>query len=174
MCADVQPLCIVVLWVRAICSNSLPLLPRPRFELGHSLRVPQVSAKRTRPPRPTVVNIGPSTPSLSSPFGASHRCCKFVASAALLCPDFLPWVIESCCHGTSNTLCFSCAEPLLLPTRAPESQLGRLPYDLAVATYLSGHRFFRQTGAEPHTPCIERERVQTDSCHASSLLDPCS
>ena len=27
VCADVQPLCVVVLWVRAVCSDCLPLLP---------------------------------------------------------------------------------------------------------------------------------------------------
>ena len=80
-----------------------PCFPRPRFELGHTSRVPQVSAKRARPPRPNVVNIGPSTPSLSSP--------KFVASAALLCPDFL--------SGRSSPVTMTASQNLFsLPARA--------------------------------------------------------
>ena len=57
------------------CSDCLPLLPAAQIRAGTLV---------ARSTRPNVVNIGPSTPSLSSPFGASHRCCKFVASAAPL------------------------------------------------------------------------------------------
>ena len=52
-----------------------PCFPRPRFELGLSSRVPQVSAKRVRHSRVAdspiirhdVFDVGPSTPYFSSP-----------------------------------------------------------------------------------------------------------
>ena len=48
---------VVVLWVRAVYSDCLPLLPAARFELGHSSRFPQVFAKRARPPRPIKTRV---------------------------------------------------------------------------------------------------------------------
>ena len=71
---------VVVLWVRAVYSDCLPLLPAARFELGlvaRSTSLRQTSSTATPHKdagssiiRHNVVNLGPSTPSLSSPFSA--------------------------------------------------------------------------------------------------------
>ena len=69
----------IVLWVRAVCSDCLPLLPTAQIRAGtlvaHSTGLRQTSSTVTLHQdagfsiiRDNAVNLGPSTPSLSSPF----------------------------------------------------------------------------------------------------------
>ena len=50
-----------------------PCFPRPRFELGLSSRVPQVSAKRTRPPRPIKTRAPRSSITTVSTLARQHH-----------------------------------------------------------------------------------------------------